>query len=144
MELDKAIASLKSLPSHAVKAAAEGIYGTATVYLELRPQPAASERTCREVAETLSGDERDALHNKVWELAKLGDPRVHGERWGEHHAFDDLHRLGAAMRRLGLLTGEGMYRVQYMPFRFGEGGLGAQYFSLAERMGQDPSTGWIG
>jgi hypothetical protein len=135
---------VKMLASRTIKSVAENIYGTVTVYLELHTHPLASEQTYRDMVTALPDSELQTLYNKVWELAKMRDPRISGAQWGQHHAFDDLHRLNAAMHRLGFFEAAGLYRVQCMPFHFGEGGLGAQYFSLGEKIGRDPLPGRIG
>lgn len=136
----------KDLPGSIIKTVAESMYGTVTTYLELEPHaPKEPECTYHEMVAALSSSERAALYNKIWELAKMRDPRVHGPHWGEVHVFDDLPRLHAALLRLGFcIATEGLYQVRCMPFHFGEGGIGAQYFSLSERQGQDPGPGRIG
>src|SRR5262245_32620537 len=105
---------VKMLAGRTIKCAAESLYGTVTVYLELRPHPLVPEQTYRDMVAALSCSERRALYNKVWELAKMQDPRIHGSQWGEHHAFDDLHRLNAAMHRLGLFAVADLYRIRHM------------------------------
>jgi len=135
---------VKMLVGHTIKCAAERVYGTVPVYLELHPHPLAPDQRYRDMVAALPDSERWALYAKIWELAKMEDSRVAGWKWGEQHAFDDLPRLNAAMHRLGLFVAPGLYRVECIPFRFGEGGLGAQYFSLGERLGRDPLSGRIG
>jgi hypothetical protein len=115
-----------------------------TAYLELQPHPLAAEQKYRGIIATMSDNERSTLYNKIWELAKMHDPRIHGPEWGELHAFDNLALLNSAMHRLGLFEASSLHPVQCLPFHFGEGGLGAQYFSLSERAGRDPEPGWIG
>ncbi|KAJ1559323.1 hypothetical protein HK405_011080 [Cladochytrium tenue] len=151
---------LKTLSSSVIKSVAVSLYGTVPLYLELephRPLPDLDLEVLRtfllEAVASLSNSERAALYHKVWELAKMQDPRIHGPRWGELHALDDLPRLYTALCRLGHTTadagsagggGDRLHRVEVLPFQFGEGGIGAQYYSLGERLGRDPEVGRIG
>ncbi|KAJ1549521.1 hypothetical protein HK405_014201 [Cladochytrium tenue] len=154
---------LKTLSASVIKSVAVSLYGTVPLYLELephRPLPDLDMEALRtfllEAVASLPSSERAALYHKVWELAKMQDPRIHGPRWGELHALDDLPRLYTALRRLGHSAadvgsagGSGggvdlLHRVEVLPFQFGEGGIGAQYYSLGERLGRDPEVGRIG
>ncbi len=92
----------------------------------------------------LNTDKKNEVFEKVWELAKMQDPCIHGWNWGENHAFDDLNRLAEALRRTGVIDLNHTYPMRCLPFEFGEGGLGSQYFSLSEKLGNDPASGFIG
>lgn len=98
----------------------------------------------RERFKKLNTDQKDCVYHKVWELAKKDDPRIDGYQWGQEHAFDDLERLAKAMHRCGFLGMENVYPMTCLPYEFGEGGLGSQYFSLGEKLGKDPAMGQIG
>ncbi len=93
----------------------------------------------------LNDSQKGEVYGKVWELAKMQDPRVDGLNWGQEHIFDDLPRLAKALHRLGFLKMEPNPRtIPSLSFAFGEGGIGSQYFSLGEKLGKDPEKGQIG
>jgi hypothetical protein len=48
---------------------------------------------------SLNQQEKEMVYNKIWELAKMKDPRITGLKWGEEHALEDLQRLTKALHR---------------------------------------------
>ena len=103
-----------------------------------------------EIAEAAFGRLNDAqkgeVYNKIWELAKMQDPRIDGARWGEENWNTDPVRLAKALHRLGFLEEAPhlQHPVTCLTYDFGEGGLGSQYFSLGEKWGRDHEKGHIG
>jgi hypothetical protein len=94
----------------------------------------------------LNENQKGQVYGKVWELAKMQDPRIGGDDWGRQNAFVDPERLAKAMHRLGFLNKDLDIRheVKCLSSAFGEGGIGSQYFSLGEKLGRDPATGQLG
>jgi hypothetical protein len=92
----------------------------------------------------LSIAQKQEVYGKVWELAKMLDPRIEGEKWGEDHVYDNTERLASALHRLGFFGDYNLVSLRCLPFGFGEGGIGSQYFSLGEKLGRDPATGQVG
>ena len=121
---------------------------TDTLYLATGPVDYASQEKTESVLKNcfdkLTLEQKGSVYGKVWELAKMKDPRVEGEKWGEENAFKEDNRLAQALHRLGFLGKTDLHPLQCLPFGFGEGGLGSQYFSLGEKLGRDPETGQIG
>ncbi|KAJ3203334.1 hypothetical protein HDU82_006663 [Entophlyctis luteolus] len=155
-----------SLPGTCLEAGKDFIAATAYLaYKTLGPRPELTFLELRksycdgtsillqQIASNLTRRQQYKLYSKIWELSKMRDPRVCGDRWGEEHAFDDPERLHAALVRTGFLaptpdtdrdTSSFILPVSVLPYTFGEGGLGAQYFSLGEKLGRDPAVGYIG
>ena len=75
----------------------------------------------------------------------MENPSIEGDRWGELHAFDDTSRLATAMHRTGLFNAlkEQLAPVRCLPFGFGEGGIGSQYYTLADRLQRNPIPGRV-
>jgi hypothetical protein len=97
--------------------------------------------------QNLPEQDKNSVYGKIWELAKKDDPRIEGEDWGKDHASENTERLANAMQRLGFFKAEdraNIHEFNCLPFAFGEGGLGSQYFSLGEKLGKDPMTGHVG
>lgn len=105
-------------------------------------EPQFQEQLVIGVFNTLDDEHKARVYEKVWELAKMLDARVHGDRWGEIHVFEDAKRLRRAMHRLGLLSKANLFKLVMLKFRGGEGG--SQYFSLGEKLGYDPTNKQIG
>ncbi len=97
----------------------------------------------KEIYLRLSEPEQARVHGKVWELAKMVDPRISGWEWGKNHCMHDEIRLRKALHRLGHLHPNGLFPLRCLKYSFGEGGLGSQYFSFGERKGIDPLHGWV-
>ncbi|KAJ1530011.1 hypothetical protein HK096_009000 [Nowakowskiella sp. JEL0078] len=147
MELAALFETVKDSVGRNAQWVSKYMYGTSVVYLELRTYPfVLGLSQLKSKVDSLSRTEQYSLYSKIWELGKMHDPRITGWQWGEEHVFDDLERLTAAMHRLGFfgIDLESLYSIECMLFSFGEGGLGAQYFSLGEKLGIDPEPGWIG
>lgn len=125
---------------------AEYQQGTDTRYLAIRSIDSSStqEDVLKSCFNHLNVDQQNQVYGKVWELAKMIDPRIDGTDWGKENAFKDFERLAKALHRLGFLGETGLHKVNCLPFGFGEGGLGAQYFSLGEKLGAEPAKGQIG
>ncbi len=141
-----AFEQLKHYVGKAVSSFVESTTQTTTFYLPKGPLDSSlkAEGVVRSHFERLSTTDKNQVHGKVWELAKMEDPRIQGLRWGEEHAFDNIERLAKAMQRLGFLGQDNIHPIPCLSFEVGEGGLGAQYFSLGEKLGKDPSKGQIG
>ena len=132
--------SVKGYAARAVSSVAEYVYGCETEYIPKGPVAQVE----RAAFEALGADQKNRVYAKVWELAKMDDTRVEGDKWGEKHVFDDHARLTRAMHRLGFGSQNSGHAVAYLPHRFGEGGLGSRYFSLEPKLGKEPTTGQIG
>ncbi len=122
--------------------------GSRKVCLELHELDSSlkTEEVIRPIFDALSPDRKDLVYGKIWELAKMEDPTISGDKWGENHAFDDIPRLAKALRRLGFFTNQqtDLHSITILSHAFGEGGIGSQYLSLGECLGRDPETGHIG
>ncbi len=141
--------SLKSLGSSLSSTIAYAFYTDTPIYLAtgaLTLQSDNIHNIVNECFQNLSQNQKYQVYGKVWELAKMIDPRIEGLNWGEEHAFDDLQRLAKALHRLGFLNYDKDVRheVPCLSSSFGEGGIGSQYFSLGEKLGTDPAIGQIG
>ena len=122
---------------------AESVYKN-HVYLGIDYPPEIPEDSLRRLVSDLSQDQRNLLYEKIWELGKMDDASISGWGWGENHCFDDLLRLRKALHRLGHVGEDGLFLINRLPYAFGEGGLGSQYFSLTERKDREPPTGALG
>lgn len=127
-----------------VSANAEFWHPPSEAYLATDSLPAKTERVLRERLDQLNPGQKNQVYGKVWELAKMLDPRIDGNTWGEIHAFDNLDRLTKALHRTGFLGNGHLHPLKCLPFEFGEGGIGSQYYSLGEKIGRDPAGGYIG
>src|SRR5580692_141673 len=138
--------SMKATAAFLTSCVAEQLCTGSNIYLATGPIEGdfKIEKVIRERLETLEPQQKEQVYGKVWELAKMQDPRIDGSHWGEEHAFDNLERLAQALNRLGLLGEDNLHRLPCLSFEFGEGGIGSQYFSLGEKLGRDPATGHIG
>jgi hypothetical protein len=139
----------KSFSSYLVSCISERIYTTNTVCLPgnaSHVQQAVDETVVKGCYNALSLQQREQVHNKIWELAKMNDLRVDGCNWGGVHVFDDVPRLSTALQRLGFFQQNNDAAISFrcLPFSFGEGGLGSQYFSISGRAGKDPLGGDVG
>lgn len=123
--------------------AAEKYHPPSNLFLAIGPV-GQTELAVKEVFSRLNTSKREEVYGKVWELAKMHDPRIDGPNWGELHAFDNIDRLAKAMHRLGLLGTSHLHSLPCLPFGFGEGGIGSQYFSLGDKLEKEPATGQIG
>ena len=103
------------------------------------------EQIARKCFGELSLLQKDQVYGKIWELAKMHDCRIGGEKWGEINAQENFPRLAQALHRLGFLNHRTDLRreVSCLSAHMGEGGLGSQYFSLGEKLGNDPAIGPI-
>ncbi len=144
--------TIKSGVSYLTSTVAERIFVPSTLFLAKNSftQDLTSGTNVSEIAQKrfneLSGSQKGEVYGKVWELAKMRDPRIGGERWGETHIFEDSNRLASALHRLGFLSDNrnSLHAVSCLPFSFGEGGIGSQYFSLSERLDRNPLPGHVG
>lgn len=129
-----------------ISSTAEHYYSTFNAYLATSPVDVEikTEKILRDSLEKLDVFQKQQVYGKVWEVAKMQNPCIEGANWGEVHAFDDLNRLAKALNRLGFLGSDNLHPVNCLPFGFGEGGLGSQYYSLSEKAGKDPQSGFIG
>lgn len=140
--------SLKNGFAIALSHIVEGVIETDTIYLATGPVDYTSQEKVGSVLKNLLGQlslqQKGTVYGKVWELAKMKDPRIQGEKWGEENAYQDEKRLAQALHRLGFFGVRHLYPLKCLSFEFGEGGMGSQYFSLGEKLGKDPQTGQIG
>ncbi len=137
--------SIKTAFGRVVSSFVECVYPTSTIYLETGPVDLElrTEAALTQRFNQLGQEQKNQVYGKVWELAKMLDPRIHGANWGEEHALEDSERLAKALHKLGLLTINNLHPLKCLPFGVGEGGLGSQYFSLSEKLGEDPASGQI-
>jgi hypothetical protein len=138
----------KTLFAYVISSIAEKIYTTNIIFLPKTSPLALSvdESIVRSHFDGLSLPQKDQVYGKIWELTKMLDPTINGANWGQQHVFDHIPRLSAALNRLGFFPGQtqNMMEIPCLPQSFGEGGIGSQYFSLAERAGRDSIRGQIG
>jgi hypothetical protein len=137
----------KNLLSYVISYCANTIYSDKIVFLPNNPlHQTTEERIVRRQFEELSHPQKNEVYNKIWELAKMQDPQISGDRWGEEHAFDSLPRLSIALDRLGFFRSNNNppIPVRCLSPAFGEGGIGSQYFSLSERADREPTSGQVG
>lgn len=129
-----------------VSTAAEYCNPTSCTYLATGPVAIHSktEKVLRDCLDRLKTSQKHQVYGKVWELAKMHNPSIEGADWGEAHAFEDSDRLSKALHRLGFLEPDNLHVINCLPFEFGEGGIGSQYYSLSEKIGKDPTGGFIG
>ncbi len=135
--------ALKAKTDDLMSYAANTLHTCDTIYLATAPLEK-SEQVVRQRFQELNESEKNGVYGKVWELAKMEDPTISGEDWGKNHAFDSIDRLCKALHRLGCFEKNNLHPLKCLPFGFGEGGIGSQYYSLSEKMGKDPITGHIG
>ncbi len=105
------------------------------------------EDVLRRIFDGLEVEQKRDVFFQRYEIEKMEDPRIHGDRWGEEHMWDSARKAARAMHRCGLLGDGGVHRVRFNrhPFFGGETeGAFSTYFSLAEKLGRDPERGWIG
>src|ERR1700722_18310334 len=88
-----------------VSTVAEYTYPPSNIHLATGPVDfqTKEEKILRACLEKLNTSDKDKVYGKVWELAKMQDPRIGGSNWGEVNAFTDLTRLAKALHRLGFL-----------------------------------------
>lgn len=137
--------SLKAAFGRVVSWFVECVYPTSTIYLETGPVDLQfrTATALTKLFNQLGVEQKNQVYGKIWELAKMLDPRIHGASWGEEHALEDSERLAKALHKLGLLNINNLHPLKCLPFGVGEGGLGSQYFSLSEKLGRDPASGQI-
>lgn len=142
-----AFETLKSFAASGASTVANQCFYGPTIYLATAPLTMNSDRTqefVRGCFERLGPEQKGQLYGKVWELAKMQDPRIGGHNWGQENALKDDQRLAKALHRLGFLDHGQRHPVSCLSAAFGEGGIGSQYFSLGEKLGYDPEKGQIG
>ena len=132
--------------AQAVSTIAEYTSPPSNVHLATGPVDPRSkeEAILRAFLQQLSTSQKNQVYGKVWELAKMQNHRIEGNNWGEINAFTDPTRLAQALHRLGFFGTENLHSFGCLPSGFGEGGIGSQYYSLAEKRGNDPDGGHIG
>ena len=135
--------TIKEQSDNFIGFASENLHTCLTVYLATAPLEK-PEHVVRQRLQYLSEPQKNEVYGKVWELAKMQDPTINGDNWGKNHAFDNIDRLCKALHRLGFFEKDHLHSLKCLPFDFGEGGMGSQYFSLGEKTGRDPITGRIG
>lgn len=133
----------KHVVARSVSIVAEG-FASEEAFLAICEPTAEQRAQCDSALERLSDEQRSAVHEQVWHLAKMRDSSVAGDDWGRHHCFDDPLRLARALHRLAHLGSEGLVAFSRLSYRFGEGGLGSQYYSFSELRGRDPPAGFVG
>lgn len=138
----------KSAVSYTLSCVMETIYSTNNFFLTknfLYTPGTVDEGLVRRQFNNLSPQQQGQVYNKVWELAKMEDPRIEGLNWGRDHTFDNIPRVTTALNRLGFLPASpDAAPIRCLPASFGEGGIGSQYFSLSEKAGRDPLPGQVG
>lgn len=143
------VSGISSMAPEAPKKMAVLIYDTKDLFLETQPlvelfDIKSKKGDFKNIFNLLSQKQKELVYGKIWELGKLEDCRISGDRWGEENALKDSGRLLKALHRLGLLENKGLCRMPCLALPPGSGGLEPQYFSLGEKIDQDPKMGEIG
>ena len=125
------------------------IYGTEYFFIETKPvykifDIKKKEDIAQKRFSLLQEKQKHLVYGKIWELGKLKDTRICGDKWGEKNVLEDNDRLLKALYRLGFLENKGLCRMTCLALPLGTGNFESQYFSLGEKLGQDPKTGEIG
>jgi hypothetical protein len=138
--------SLKGAAAYGCSTLGNQCFYGPTIYLATAPLTLGHElnqEVIRNCFAKLTDPQKGQVYGKVWELAKMQDPRIKGDKWGQENVFKDDTRLANALQRLGFLNYGKSHAVSMLSSAFGEGGIGSQYFSLGEKLGRDPQKGQI-
>ena len=111
--------TVKQKAANFISYGAENLLACPTIYLAIASTEK-PEQVVRQRLEELNESQKNEVYGKVWELAKMQDPTINGNHWGEHHAFDNIERLSKALHRLGFLEKDHLHPLKCLPFSFGK------------------------
>ncbi len=117
-----------------------------TFYLGVSPRETEehSVQDLRSVFARLDVRQQNSAYLLRWEMARMEDTRIFGDRWGEEHFWEEPQKVAVVLHRLGVLGSEGRTEIAYnLRLLGGHEKAHSFYYSLSEKWGRDPVGGWI-